>query len=63
MRLTDPGVSFFNYFNALFLEGDKSATRAVTLNIYEGPAGSPDTAKQLQDISVREINFIVVARP
>lgn len=59
MRLTDPGVSFFNYFNALFLEGDKSATSAVTLNIYEGPAGSPDTAKQLQDISVREINFIV----
>lgn len=59
MRLTDPGVSFFNYFNALFLEGDKSATSAVTLNIYEGPAGSPDTAKQLQDISVREINFLV----
>ncbi len=59
MRLTDPGVSFFNYFNALFLEGDKSATSAVTLNIYEGPAGAPDTAKQLQDISVREINFLV----
>ncbi|GEM_PF-5743072 len=59
MRLTDPGVSFFNYFNALFLEGDKSATSAVTLNVYEGPLGSPDAAKQLQDISVREINFIV----
>lgn len=59
MRLTDPGVSFFNYFNALFLEGDKSATSAVTLNVYEGPLGSPDTAKQLADISVREINFIV----
>lgn len=59
MRLTDPGVSFFNYFNALFLEGDKSATSAVTLNIYEGPLGSPDTAKQLANISVYNIKFQV----
>lgn len=59
MRLTDPGVSYNAYFNALFLEGDMTATTAMTLNIYEGPLGAPNAVTQLANISVREISFSV----
>lgn len=59
MRLTDPGVGYATYFNALFLEGDNSATSAMTLNIYEGPLGSPNTTTELANITVREITFTV----
>lgn len=59
MRLTDPGVNFNNFFNVLFMEGDTSATTALTLNLYEGPEGVPNTTTQLANITVREITFTV----
>lgn len=60
MRMTDPaGVSLNAYFNALYLEGDVSATSAMTLNIYEGPLGAPNATTQLENITVREIAFTV----
>lgn len=59
MRLTDPGVGYNAYFNALFLEGDATAVSALTLNLYQGPLGAPNAVAQLQNISVFQINFTI----
>ncbi|MGM0693357.1 MAG: DUF4214 domain-containing protein [Pseudomonadota bacterium] len=58
MRDTDPGVGYQLYFNPLFMEGDVTETEsALTLTIQEITDGQAPGATQLDNISVREINF------
>lgn len=63
MRLTDPGVSYNAYFNPLFLEGDMTASSAMTLNLYQGALGAPNAVAQLQNITVFQINFTIDGVP
>jgi hypothetical protein len=54
MRLTDPGVAFTNYFNALFLEGQvDDGASSFTFVISE----TNDAAAELANINVFAINF------
>lgn len=58
MRQTDPSVDYDAYFNPMYLEGDTSATSAMTLNIYEGDSGEP-SPNELANITVYSIEFTV----
>lgn len=55
MRLTDPQVGFFNYFNPLFLDGDLTNESALSIVIQEITGGV--VSNELDNISVVQVNF------
>lgn len=57
LRQTDPEVGFEAYFNPLYLEGDLSRESALSLTIQEITNGQNPANTELQNITVREINF------
>jgi hypothetical protein len=57
MQLTDPGVSYTAYFNALFLEGEQNVDSSITILIQEVTNGQDPADTELENISVRELNF------
>ncbi|CCK79580.1 DUF4214 domain-containing protein [Desulfobacula toluolica] len=57
MELTDPNVSYSAFFNPLFLDGDMSAESALTLIVQEITDGQAPSVTELENITVREINF------
>lgn len=59
MRETDPDVSYQAFFNPLFLEGDTSSDSELSLVIQEIDGDEVLAANQLENITVREINFTV----
>ncbi|MGO2147553.1 beta strand repeat-containing protein [Halomonas sp.] len=59
MRETDPYVSLNAYFNPLYLEGDVSSDSELSLVIQQIDGDQVLTAEELQNITVREINFTV----
>ncbi|MGO3768608.1 MAG: DUF4214 domain-containing protein [Vreelandella alkaliphila] len=59
MRETDPEVGYEAYFNPLFLEGDVSSDSELSLVIQEIDGDQVLAANELQNITVREVNFTV----
>ncbi len=57
MRLTDPNVGFEAYFNPLFMEGVTDAESTLTLTVQEITNGQAPATTELENITVREINF------
>lgn len=57
LKQTDPEVGFEAYFNPLYLEGDLSRESALSLTIQEITNGQNPANTELQNITVREINF------
>ena len=57
MKLTDGLVGYNAFFNPLFLDGDLSAESALTLIVQEITDGQSPSVTELENISVREINF------
>ena len=55
MRQTDPGVSYFNYFNALYIRGDVEETASsITISLVD--LTNPEL--ELQNITVNSISFV-----
>ncbi|MDQ7733690.1 DUF4214 domain-containing protein [Halomonas sp. SpR1] len=59
MRETDPEVGYEAYFNPLFLEGDVSSDSELSIVIQEIDGDQVLAANELQNITVREVNFTV----
>ena len=57
MTETDPNVSFGVFFNPLYMEGDVASASDLTINIQEITDGQAPSATELENITVREINF------
>ncbi|WP_295888712.1 hypothetical protein [uncultured Thiohalocapsa sp.] len=57
MRLTDPGVNYTAYFNPLFVDGGDEIESSITIVIQEVTGGQDPAVTELENISVREINF------